>query len=411
MVDARGLVVLPGAVDAHVHCNEPGRTEWEGFAAATRGAAAGGTTTLVDMPLNSIPPTLDGSAVAAKRQALERSAVVDIALWGGLAGADPRPLEELRDAGVVGVKAFMSDPGVPEFPRLEDATLRAGLREAARLGLLVGVHAEDEAMTRERAERLRADGRLDPEAWLESRPAEAEVAAVRRLVAFARESDARIHLLHASAVEAVDELCAARERGLDATVETCTHYLLYAASDLRRLGPLLKCAPPLRDTDNREQLWRRVLAGALDLVASDHSPSAAALKAGDIWTSWGGVTGVQSLLTGLLSEGVHRRGLSLRRLAWLVATGPARRLGLYPRKGALRSGSHADVALVDLDQGWTLEPSALQARSGLSPYVGRLFRGRVVRTIVRGRTVFRDGEIVAEPGYGRFEPSIGPSWR
>ena len=408
VVDALGLVVLPGAVDAHVHCDEPGRTEWEGFLAATRGAAAGGTTTIADMPLNSVPPTVDGASFDVKRAALERSAVVDVALWGGMVGADPRPLAELALRGVVGVKAFMSDPGVPEFARLDDETLRSGLGEAARLGLLVGVHAEDEALTREAATALRASGRADPDAWLASRPIEAEVSAIGRVLAFAAETGARIHVLHASGADAVGAVRSAS--GVDASVETCPHYLVFTDEDARRLGPLLKCAPPIRDAANRERLWTRLLAGDIDFVASDHSPSAAALKAGDdIWHAWGGVTGVQSLLTALLSEGVHRRGLGLERLARLVATAPARRLGLYPRKGAIRVGADADIVLVDAERDSTLEPEALQAKSGVSPYLRRVFHGAVVRTMVRGRTVFRDGDIAVEAGYGRFVPSMGPS--
>lgn len=411
-IDASGLHVLPGVVDAHVHCNEPGRTEWEGFAAATAGAAAGGTTTIADMPLNSVPPTNDGAAFEAKRHALERAALVDVALWGGLVGADPRPLRELSTRGVVGVKAFMSDPGVPEYPRLDDATLAEGLAAAARLGLLVAVHAEDERATKEAAARLRGAGRMDPDAWLESRSMESERDAVQRLLMLAGRVSARVHLLHASAAAAVQEVRAARERGEDVSCETCPHYLVFTDEDARRLGPLLKCAPPIREAANREILWRLIGEGAIDLVASDHSPSSATLKAtDDIWKAWGGVTGVQSLLAALLTVGVQGRGLPVEVLARLVATTPARRLGLYPRKGAIRPGADADLALVDLGREWTLEPATLRARSGVSPYLGRSFTGTVVRTLVRGRTVYRDGEVLAEPGYGRFVPSIGPSLR
>ncbi len=408
VVDARGLAVLPGAVDAHVHCNEPGRARWEGFLAATRGAAAGGTTTIADMPLNSMPPTTDGASFDLKRASLERAAVVDVALWGGLTGADARPLRELRERGAVGVKTFLSDPGVPEFPRLDHETFAAALAVAARAGLLVGVHAEDEATTRELGARLRGGGRTDPAAWLESRPVDAETGAVGRAVRVAAATGARLHVVHVSAAEAV---AAARAvSGADVTIETCPHYLVFTAEDVASAGAVLKCAPPIRDAPNRERLWQHLLAGQIDVVASDHSPSSADLKAStDIWQAWGGVTGVQSLLPALLDAGVHGRGLGLARLARLAATAPARRLGLYPRKGALRVGADADLALVDLEREWTLDPAALQAKSGLSPYVGRRFRGMVRRTIVRGRDVYRDGEVVGAAGYGRFVRSIGPS--
>ena len=375
-IDARRLTVLPGVVDVHVHLNEPGRTEWEGFAAGTAGAAAGGTTTVCDMPLNSLPPTLDREAFDAKRAALERDAVVDVALWGGAVAATA-PLEELRDAGVVGVKVFMCDSGVPEFPPLDDAALRAILVRAARLGLLVAVHAEDAAL-------LEAARRAGGATWRESRPIEAEVSAVRRLAELARETGARVHVLHASSAAAVDEVVAARRRGVDATVETCPHYLVFDDADVARLGPLLKCAPPIRDDAERERLWQRVLRGDVELVASDHSPSTAALKSGDTWSAWGGVTGIQTLLPAMLTEAVHRRGLALTELTRLLSRAPAARLGLAPAKGSIRVGADADLALVDLDREWKLEPRRLRARSGLSPYVGMRFRGAIVRTFVRG---------------------------
>lgn len=403
VLDARGLVALPGVVDPHVHCNEPGRTEWEGFSAATRGAAAGGITTILDMPLNSIPPTVDAAAFDAKRAAAERAAVVDFGLWGGIVRDDPSAMEALRDRGAVAFKAFLCDSGVPEFPRVDDLTLRAALATAGRLGLVVGAHAEDEELVVSFGVRVRRSGRRDAQAWVSSRPPVVEFSAIERLLEHVRLSPAPLHVLHASAAEAVSRVREARADGLDVSVETCPHYLVFDWDDFARDGALLKCAPPIRDAANRERLWALVLEGAIDLIASDHSPSAAAAKlTDDIWTAWGGVTGVQSLLPALLTEGVHRRGLPLERLARLVATNAAKRFGLYPRKGALRPGADADLALVDLEREWTLTREQLQARSGLSPYVGRAFRGAVVRTLVRGRTVFADGEVTAAPGSGRF---------
>ena len=394
-IDATGLTVLPGVVDAHVHLNEPGRTEWEGFAAGTEGAAAGGTTTVCDMPLNSIPPTLDRASFDAKRIALERTAVVDVALWGGAIGATAK-LEELRDAGVVGVKVFMSDSGVPEFPRVDDESLRAILSRAAGIGLLVAVHAEDQTLLqRASAGRPGESGGTDIAAWRDSRPLEAEVAAVHRVLAFARETKARLHILHASSAEAVDEVVAARRAGVDATIETCPHYLVFDDESAMRYGSLLKCAPPIRDDTARERLWERVLRGDIDFIASDHSPSTRELKSRDIWSAWGGVTGLQTLLPAMLTEAVHARGMRLPALARLVSRGPARRLRLAPRKGAIAVGADADLVLVDMDREWTLERTMLRARSGISPYVGRRFRGAIVRTLVRG----------AAPRRGRLTPA------
>lgn len=404
-LDARGLVVLPGVVDAHVHFNEPGRAEWEGWEAGTRGAAAGGVTTVLDMPLNSIPPTVDLAAFAAKREVAARAAVVDFALWGGIVRDDARAMAELHAAGAIGFKAFLCDSGVPEFPPVDEATLRLALEAAARLGAVVGVHAEDQTVLDAQPKALREIARGHPRAWAGSRPVEAELAAVARVLAHAEATSAHAHLLHVSSADAIRLV---RERdAASVTAETCPHYLVFSDDDLVRLGPVLKCAPPFRDGANRERLWRAVLDGAVDLVASDHSPCARDLKergAEDIFAAWGGITGVQSLLPALLTEGVHRRGLRLTRLAALVAANPARRFGLYPRKGAILPGADADLALVDLERRWTLAADALFARSGLSPYVGREFRGAVVRTLVRGRVVYEKGEITVAPGHGRFVP-------
>ena len=397
--------MFPGVVDAHAHVNEPGREDWEGWRAATRGAAAGGVTTVADMPLNSLPPTLDAAAVQAKESRAARSAIVDYALWGGLVSADLAPLLELKASGVVGLKAFLCPSGVPEFAHLDAETLTAALAAATVAGHLVAVHAEDEALVAKGTEQLHTMNRRDRAAWLESRPPAAERRAIERLAEAARETGARVHVVHASSSAAVTAVIRARERGADITVETCPHYLLFSAEDVERIGPALKCAPPIRDASSRERLWQHVLEGEIDLVASDHSPCTAEAKArgdGDIWEAWGGVTGIQSLLPVMLSEGVHRRGLRLPALARLVAGAPARLLGLWPQKGAISPGADADVALVALDRQWTFEPEDLQARSGLSPYVGQAFRGAVVRTLVRGVTVFDGHNFVEEKRYARF---------
>jgi allantoinase len=397
-VDAKGLAVLPGAVDAHAHLNEPGRAEWEGWAAGTRGAALGGITTVCDMPLNSIPPTLDVKAFDLKREAAARSAHVDHALWGGLTGATAARLGRLRARGAIGVKAFLVPSGVPEFPHLAVDALVPALRAAAAAGLLVAVHAEDEGLTREATRRQR---RRDAAAWLASRPSASEALAIRRLAEAAAETGARVHVVHVSSAAGAREIRRARSRGVGMTGETCPHYLAFSSADVRRAGAVLKCAPPIRGPADRDALWRAVLRGDLDLVASDHSPSPAALKEGDMFSAWGGIAGIQSFLPALLTEG-RRRRLSLPRLAWLTATAPARLLGIDRRKGSIRVGADADLAVVDPDRRWVLHARALEARGAASPYVGRHFTAAVVRTIVRGRTVQRDGEIVSGPGWGEL---------
>ena len=410
-IDARGMVVLPGCVDAHVHVNEPGRADWEGWLAATRGAAAGGTTTIADMPLNSVPPTIDADAFDAKYDVASQNAVVDFALWGGLIDTDPRRLRDLAECGVVGVKAFMCPSGVDEFPHISDGALEPALRAATEAGLLVAVHCEDEATVEVTTEHVRREGRRDRRAWLESRPDTAERIAIAELVNAARRTGAKVHVVHASGHEALSAVAEAFAEGrVDITAETCPHYLKFNAADVDRVGPALKCAPPIRDNE-RERLWRYLMTPpwkarpVIEYVASDHSPCTAALKiAGDddIFAAWGGVSGVQTLLPTMLTEGVHARGLSLVGLAQLVATRPAKRLGLWPRKGEIGAGVDADLVLVDLDREWTLTKDALETKSGISPYVGRRFKGAIARTIVRGRTVYLDGKVTGAPGDGWF---------
>ena len=395
VIDATGLVVLPGIVDAHVHFNEPGRADWEGWEAGTRGAAAGGVTTVLEMPLNAHPPTTTVAAFDQKAAAATNSALVDFGLWGGLVPDNLTEIDGLRQRGVVGFKAFMSDSGIDDFPRVPDGILAIGLKATARLGALVGVHAESQEL-------LRTSGGPQPIEWCRARPPEAEVEAIRRLLACMRGAgrNARAHVVHVSCVEALAAVEDGRRKGVAITAETCPHYLTFTEEDFERVGPALKCAPPVRSAETRAALWDAVRAGRFDLIASDHSPCPAAAKRkgdSDIWQAWGGVSGIQATLPVLLSN-----GLPLELIAHLTATSPAQLFDLYPRKGAIAVGADADFAVVDPDRQWTFSPNQLETRSGISPYVGRSFRGAVVRTIVRGRTVFLDDQVSGEPGWGRL---------
>lgn len=398
-VDARGLLVLPGAVDAHVHLNDPGRAHWEGFATGTAALAAGGTTTAIDMPLNAIPPTVDRAAFDAKVAAARGVARVDVALWGGLVGGDLDRLDELAAAGVVGFKAFMSASGVEEFPAADDLTLLEGMARAARLGLPVAVHAESDAITSARAARAVAEGRTTMRDWAASRPVVAELEAIGRAILFAQETGCALHVVHVSSGRGVALVAEARARGVDVSCETCPHYLVLDAEDAERIGAAAKCAPPLRPRAVVEELWARVLAGDVDLVATDHSPSPPELKdtGGDAFAAWGGIPGAQTLLPLMYAYGVRGRGLPPERLALLTATWPAARFGLVPAKGALVVGADADMALLDPGQDWTVRPDDLLDRHRRSPFAGLTLRGRVVRTILRGRTVYADGRVVGEP--------------
>ena len=402
VLDATGLHILPGVVDGHVHFNEPGRTDWEGFATGTTAAAAGGVTTICDMPLNCHPPSLDARAVVLKRAAIAEHAVVDYALWGGVVPESLDHAAELQREGVIGLKGFLCDSGLAEYPALDEFSLLDAMQRCAERGLLLALHAEDAQETHRLGQQARAEGQRAALDWAHSRPPSTELEAVRRAVGVAREAGARVHVVHVSTAAAARLVAEARADGQDVSVETCPHYLLLDESDLERLGAFGKCAPPLRSRDQVEDLWQAVLDGAIDWIASDHSPCPPDMKqTDDIWRAWGGLAGVQTLLPALLTEGVHARGLSLPRLVSLTSGTPARRLGLYPKKGVLDPGSDADLALVDLGRTWTLEPGHLRTRWPISPFVGRTFRGEVVRTLVRGTTVWRRGEVCVRPGFGR----------
>ena len=403
-LDAAGLHILPGLVDGHVHFNEPGRTDWEGFLSGTSAAAAGGITTVCDMPLNNHPPTLDARALRIKLSAIAEHAFVDYALWGGVVPESLDHLGELASAGVVGAKAFLCDSGLAEFAHLDTFALVEAMQRCAevRPGLLLALHAEDPTRTQQLGQQARSEGRRAALDWATSRPPSTEVDAVGVALDAARETGARLHFVHISTAPAARLIAAARAEGLDVSVETCPHYLLLDSDDLARLGTFGKCAPPLRDRAEVNALWEVLDEGAIDWVASDHSPCPPEMKqTDDIWSAWGGLAGVQALLPALLTEGVHARNLSLPRLVSLTSGTPSRRLGLYPRKGVLEPGSDADLVLVDLEREWTLTEANLRTRWPINPFLGRTFRGQVVATLVRGREVWRDGQIRVQPGYGR----------
>ena len=398
-IDARGLLVLPGIVDAHVHLNDPGRAHWEGFDTGTAALAAGGTTCAVDMPLNALPPTIDGAGFDAKVAAAAGRLHVDIALWGGLVPGDPDRLDELAARGVVGFKAFMSASGVPEFPAAADATLFDGMERAAALGLPVAVHAESDAITAALGARAVAEGRVTVRDYLSSRPVVAETEAIGRALAIAEVTGCALHVVHVSTARGVALVAAARARGVDATCEVCPHHLVLDADDAERLGAIAKCAPPLRPAAEVAALGEAVERGDVDWIATDHSPAPADLKQGDDalrW--WGGIAGAQTLLALAFDL------LGADRLPELLAAAPARRLRLAG-KGMLEPGADADIALLDPAGAWTVAREDLLDRHKLSPFAGRTLRGRVVRTILRGRTVAIEGRLAGEPAGRIVHPS------
>ncbi len=392
-IDARGLHVFPGLIDVHLHFNEPGRADWEGAETGSHALAAGGGTTFFDMPLNSTPCTVTGVDVDRKRAALEASSVADFGLWGGLIPGSVGDMAEMAARGVVGFKAFMCDSGLPEFPRADENTLWEGMKEAARLGLPIAVHAEDSEMIQDLLAANRGSG---AEHFLATRPVKAEVKAIAQAIDIAGKTGAKLHIVHISSGAGVAIVAEAKARGIDVTVETCPHYLFFCAEDLERIGVAAKCAPPLRDKTEQGRLWVEVLDERVDMIASDHSPSHPSLKKdGDFRTSWGGIAGVQSTLAVLLERGFDGRRLRFERIAALIAGNPAARFNI-PHKGALAVGNDADLALLDPAPSYTLKAKQLLQRHKLSPYVGSSFKGIVVRTIRRGETIFADGKIVAD---------------
>jgi allantoinase len=374
-IDARGLHILPGVIDVHVHFNEPGRADWEGAATGSRALAAGGGTVFVDMPLNSAPCTVGPAEFDAKRVALEQSSITDFALWGGIVPGNRDRLAELAERGVIGFKAFMADSGLPEFPRCDDLTLYQGMREAARLGLPVAVHAENNDLVRPPA------GAAGIRDYLDSRPVLAEVEAIQRAALLAREAGAKLHIVHISSARGVAAALEARAQGTDISLETCAHYLYFTAEDMERMGAVLKCAPPLRP--------RKLPLANIEIVTSDHSPAPPSMKsASNFFQVWGGVAGVQHTLAVVLAQA------GAQQAAALLGANPARRFALE-RKGRIAVGCDADFVLVDLDTEYTIARESLFQRHGFSPYIGATFRGAIRRTILRGRTIFEDGKITA----------------
>lgn len=384
VVDAGESIVMPGLVDTHVHMNEPGRTEWEGFDTGTRAAAAGGVTTILDMPLNSIPATTTVNALEAKRKAAHGKTVVNVEFIGGVVPGNVGELEGLRDAGVRAFKCFLSPSGVDEFPAVSERDLRETFPVLARLGLPLMVHAEDPACLLPSRGSSRKYGD-----YLTTRPVAAEHAAITLLVRLMEWCLTPVHIVHLSSASSLDIVRTARARGLPLTVETCPHYLTFAAEEIPDGATEYKCAPPIRDRAERDALWDALIAGDIDLIASDHSPCPPEMKEtqGNFFSAWGGIASLQLSLSAAWT-GARDRGLKPERIAQWMSAAPARLAGLQSRKGALAAGYDADIILWDPESRFVVDPTDLLHRHNVTPYAGRELFGKVTATYVAGRRIF-----------------------
>jgi allantoinase len=397
--------ILPGLVDSHLHINEPGRTDWEGFSAATRAAAAGGYTMLVDMPLNCLPATTNVAALETKREAARGKCRVDWAAWGGVVKDNQDDIEALAAAGALGFKCFLIHPGIDGFTMVSEEDLRAALPHLVRTGLPLLVHAELAAPVDAATQRLANADWKAYATYLQSRPDEAELSAIRMMLSLCREYHFRLHIVHLSTSRALPELQAARSEGLAVSVETCPHYLHLAAETISNGATLCKCAPPIRSRENREALWQGLKDGVIDLVATDHSPCPPVMKRveeGNFKTAWGGISSLSVALPVMWTE-AKARGFGLTDIVRWMAEGPAQLAGCDARKGRIAAGYDADLVVFDPEAEFQVTPELLHFRHPQSPYLGETLRGVVKATYLRGRSVFLNGEFPGEPG--------GREWR
>ncbi len=405
VIDAQGMAVMPGVVDPHSHIWEPTNfPEREDYLTGSQAAASGGITTMIEMPL-SVPPVTDRAAFKFKEDVVKNKTVVDVAFWGALTEKSTGNYDELNESGCVAYKVFIPYAS-PDYPHTPDYALLKSMEQISKFNGLVGVHAENADIIFNTQKEFEEKGIFNGAAHAEARPEIAEVEAISRVILFAEHTGCRLHVCHLSTVKARTLIKQARERGVDVTVETCPHYLVLDTRDLEEHGGFAKCNPPLRSPENKELLWDMIKCGEFDMIGTDHTPytDEDRLQHGNnIWKMPPGIGGMDLMLPLMIDQGYHKRGVSLETLAQLMSTKAAKRFDL-PHKGVLKPGSDADIVMVDLDKEWTYtwENSYAKAKCTRSPFEGRKLKGKVMETLVRGETVYRNGEILVEPGFGKL---------
>lgn len=406
--DANGFHVLPGMIDVHVHFSEPGREHWEGFTTGSAMMAAGGCTTFFDMPLNGIPSTVHQEALLDKARLGNEKSLVDFGLWGGLVPGNEDDLQPLAESGVIGFKAFLSTTGNKEFEAVDDITLLTGMKRIAALGKVLALHSESAAITNWLKAEKEVAGLVSADDYLETRPILAEVEAVERALYYSEITGCALHFVHISSAAAVDKIEAAKARGMNVTVETCPHYLLFNHDSLREKGSLAKCAPPLREADEQQRLISLLAERKFDMLSSDHSPCPYDMKDPkdyNLFQAWGGISGGQFTLLSAL-ELAQAQDIPLEQVAAWTASNPAERFGLAERKGRIAIGMDADFAIVDLNQAFTVTEENYYAKHKQSLYIGHTFPCSVIGTIVRGHIIVRGGEVATATAKGSWQKPV-----
>nr|WP_263324469.1 allantoinase AllB [Neobacillus sp. Marseille-Q6967] len=400
VIDAKGQFILPGMIDTHVHINEPGRTEWEGFKTGSSALAAGGVTTYIDMPLNALPATTTKDALEEKMNLASGKNFIDYAFYGGLTPDSLDHLEELADAGAVAFKCFLStyQTDVPgDFRSIDDYTLLEGMKRIAALEKILLIHCENDQVTDGLEKQKIAEGKTSTYDFVDSRPILTEVEAVSRVILFAKATGCRVHIVHVSSADAVGLIEKAKQEGVNITLESCPHYFAFNADDLARIGAVAKCQPPLRYANEQEALWKCLLEGKIDWISSDHSPCTFDLKQGSIFEAHGGISGAQNSVDVMFDLAVNKRGLSVVDFANLIATQPAKRFSLLG-KGEIAVGFDADLIFIDPNRSYIIRAEDLYYKNPHSPYIGMEIGTRITKTILRGEPVFSLEEgIIGEP--------------